>query len=424
MRYAALSLVMLAITLVSSSPCDGQIAWEGKLRDAHDKAQQQNKLLLLHFYTDNCIYCDRLEAGAFQDPAVSTAVNLNFIPVKVHGGKNPKLAKLFKVTKYPTDVIVTTDGKALSHSVSPQHPGRYVAMLSNTYSSFTKSSAMIAAARQPAPAPNAPAAPTAAQPGPAATQMAAVQTPPQPSSQTPQPTTATSPAGMTAPVASANTVASPGTTVPQAETLAANTGRLDLPAGDLPVQVRVSTAKPADGGTKASPQTNQFMLPAADVASTNNPTAMNASMAAARIERESSPSIDTKSPEKPELAIQGYCAVSVVKDGQWIEGKPELGVVHLGKLYLFANEAAMQAFLVDPMPFTPMLNEIDVVRFFEEKKIVKGNREWGVIDPVHNRMFFFADEKAMLHFEQSFERYVDAAIEVMDQAVQESNPGV
>ena len=129
-----------------------------------------------------------------------------------------------------------------------------------------------------------------------------------------------------------------------------------------------------------------------------------------------------KAAKKPELAIQGYCAVSVVNRGQWVEGKPELGVIHLGRLYLFADKQAMDLFLDDPVPFTPMLNEIDVVRFFEERKIVPGKREWGLKDPTYNRMFFFADEAAMNHFWNEYERYTGAAIQVMEQAIRDANP--
>ena len=78
--------------------------------------------------------------------------------------------------------------------------------------------------------------------------------------------------------------------------------------------------------------------------------------------------------DEPELAMQGYCAVTVIKEDRWVEGNPKFGVVHLGKLYLFANAESMQTFLADPIPYTPVLNEIDVVRFFEERKIVPGKR--------------------------------------------------
>lgn len=125
---------------------------------------------------------------------------------------------------------------------------------------------------------------------------------------------------------------------------------------------------------------------------------------------------------RPKLAMDGFCAVSVVKQDRWVEGKTEFGVIHLGKLYLFASQDAMDAFLKEPMLYTPVLNEIDVVQFFDEKKIVVGKREWAAFDPVHNRMFFFADEESLVKFEQQFERYVDPAIDVMKRAVKESNP--
>ncbi|CAN0487464.1 unnamed protein product [Hapterophycus canaliculatus] len=39
-------------------------------------------------------------------------------------------------------------------------------------------------------------------------------------------------------------------------------------------------------------------------------------------------------------------------------------------------------------------------------------------------MFFFADQAAMDHFFNEYERYTDAAIEVMAQAVKDANPGL
>ncbi|QEG02164.1 thiol:disulfide interchange protein precursor [Stieleria maiorica] len=416
MRNAAIYLVVFTLTALAAQSSPAQIAWEGKLRDAHTKAKQQGKLMLLHFYTDNCIYCDRLEAGAFRSASVSQSINQNFVAVKVHGTKNPKLAEMFKVTKYPTDVIVTTDGKALSHSVSPQQPDRYIAMLTDAQVSYAKTRTL-ASTQQTAPTAASPAA-TAA---PATTPAAGVAVNHSLANHTlPKPTS--------------------------------NRPKADMAPGELPVQI------PAPGVTmeSATPATvtdnsrkNQFMLPggtkgnvrSASVATSGS---VQASLASARTggltlptdtaadmtpadatSARAATTAETTSPEsKPDLAIQGYCAVSVVNRGQWVEGKPELGVIHLGKLYLFADKEAMELFLSDPIPFTPMLNEIDVVRFFEEKKIVPGKREWGVIDPIHNRMFFFADEAAMLHFEKTFDRYLDAAIEVMDQAIEESNPGV
>ncbi|KAA5547313.1 DUF255 domain-containing protein [Roseiconus nitratireducens] len=410
MRNAAISLVALTVTLAGAGLCQAEIAWEGKLREAHAKAKQQGKLMLLHFYSDNCVWCDRLEAGAFRSHSVVQSINDNFIPVKIHGTENPNLTKMFKVTKFPTDVIVTTDGKALAHSVSPQQPDRFIAMLTTARQTYLKGQTMLAGGKQPPRTATTPdvdsSAPEYATADPSASQVAAAQ------------------------------AAATQTAVAQA----ANAGGLGMPTQvpmtpeeDLPQQVQ-TPASGATGGGAA--QVNQFAMPSAPLGgvpasltgvrtegmSLSEPgLAGNSDISQA--EPVADDSADRDASAKPELAIEGYCAVSVIRDEQWVEGKPEFGVVHLGKLYLFANQQAMETFLADPVPYTPMLNEIDVVRFFEQKKIVPGRREWGVIDPVHNRMFFFADEAAMEHFEEHFERYLDAAIDVMDHAIEESNPG-
>ncbi len=81
----------------------------------------------------------------------------------------------------------------------------------------------------------------------------------------------------------------------------------------------------------------------------------------------------------------------------------------------------MEKFLADPAPYTPVLNEIDVVRFFEERVIVPGKRDFGVTDPIHKRIFLFADEDAMNHFMEAYERYTEPAIKLMETAVRDAN---
>ena len=121
--------LFVCLVTAGNNRATAEIAWQTQLKTAHAKAMQEGKLLLLHFYTDECVYCDKLEAGAFKTPEVAAAIQKNYVPVKIHAVKNPAIASTFKVSRFPTDVIVTTQGQALSHSVSPQDPARYVAML-------------------------------------------------------------------------------------------------------------------------------------------------------------------------------------------------------------------------------------------------------------------------------------------------------
>ena len=394
--FVTLSTTAQPITASGAEPQGGGIAWQSNLRAAHAKAKQEGKLMLLHFYRDQCVWCDRLEAGSFQSPQVIQAINQQFVPIKVHGTVSPDLAKMFKVTKYPTDVIVTTDGKALSHSVSPQDPGRYVGMLA---------SGLGAAGKLPAE----PKTLLAQNSNPNNTNTVVA----------PQGSQASAPP----------TYAQVQNKQPQNNPTISATPSRDLgPAGStlaLPEQVAAG-----DTATTSRPKSNQFVLPRAVAGETPNQLASSRTegmslsnpTSTETVLEEQSTSTEKVQPT-PELALQGFCAVSLAKNEGWVEGKTEYGVIHLGKLYLFASEQAMESFLSDPIPYTPMLNEIDVVRFFEERKIVPGKREFGVKDPVHGRMFFFADKASRDHFELTFERYLEASIKVMDRAVKDANPG-
>jgi protein disulfide-isomerase len=384
MRTAAPTLIksVAILSMVTASHAYAEIAWEKNLRAAHAKAQGEGKLLLLHFYADNCTWCERLEEGSFKAPQVSTAIEQNYVPVKIHANSNPKLAEMFKVKKFPTDVIVTTAGKTLEHTVSPQNPDRYVAMLQSAVPSpgasgpeaeVASRSTTTASAEQPkdtAAPPTTPAQPP--MPGGATAQLVAARSPSEteaapfqlPSLQSPD-QAASSPTDLTL---------------------------------EMPKQVTESTESNSPANVKRTPSTTS--------PSTKTVTALEPEL-----------------PGQPELAMQGFCPVTVITEDKWVEGKPDHGVIHLGKLYLFTSEQHMKTFLADPVPYTPVLNEIDVVRFFEERKIVPGKREWGLKDPIFNRMFFFADEAAMNHFYEQYERYTEPAIQVMEKAVKDANPG-
>ena len=135
MRSAIHCLITAAILCGTASQAQAKIAWESSLRKAHSRASQENKLILLHFIRDNCVYCDKLDAGAFKATEVENAIAENFVPLKINVSDskgNKKLAEMFKVDRFPMDVVVTTDGVARAHGISPQQPSRYVDMLVKT----------------------------------------------------------------------------------------------------------------------------------------------------------------------------------------------------------------------------------------------------------------------------------------------------
>ena len=107
-------------------------------------------------------------------------------------------------------------------------------------------------------------------------------------------------------------------------------------------------------------------------------------------------------------------------------GDPNIGAMHLGRLYLFANQDARDAFLADPNRFAPVMNGLDVVKFFDEGRVVEGVRGKGCTTRNPDRIFFFSSEESLARFEAS-ERsqayYTNRAIELAERAAADANHG-
>ncbi|QEG40395.1 thioredoxin family protein [Roseimaritima ulvae] len=453
-------LTIAGFLLLSAPSVRAEIPWNEDLRAAHQQAEQQGKLLLLHFYTDNCHWCDKLEDGAFQSPQLAAAIGPHYVPVKIHAGKNPTLAKTFKVSRFPTDVIVSTDGTVLAHGVSPQATTEYVGMLAR-YSGQAPASAQpmhpAAAGTQIAGNPAAATMPQAAAPAnatyPAATPYAnmaphggpapqinqfAMQTqrPAQTNPYAPQAPTLPAHSGFAAaPAPTAPAPAAPHTAAPSPAGPSA--AQLSLPMGNL---AAAPAAAPAGGGFAMPPsmpsgvpaqtvghRTEGMMLQQPAQIAAPQPAAPefaapeNAAPELAAPKQAEADLAAANAHQPPPLAMQGYCPVAVLDQGEWVAGDPQNGLIHLGQLYLFSSPEAMDKFRQDPEVYTPVMNGMDVVLFFEERRLVQGSREWGVTDPEFNRMFFFANEETMNHFNREHARYTRSAMDITRQAAMEAN---
>ncbi|MBT5874782.1 MAG: DUF255 domain-containing protein [Candidatus Latescibacteria bacterium] len=89
-------------------------------------AQDQDKFLLIDFYTDWCGWCEVMDEKTYTDPEVRKLIDEHFILVKVNAeskrfiklqGRNiteTRLASIYKVTSYPTTWFLQSDGKAIA----------------------------------------------------------------------------------------------------------------------------------------------------------------------------------------------------------------------------------------------------------------------------------------------------------------------
>ena len=114
----------------------GQIPWTSSLDAAKGVAKQQQKLVLLHFYSDDCPPCRRLEQNVFPNASVQQAMGQGYVPVKINTSEHPEIARTYNVFSWPTDVVLDNYGREIYRTISPQDPNQYTEVLRSTYASY------------------------------------------------------------------------------------------------------------------------------------------------------------------------------------------------------------------------------------------------------------------------------------------------
>ena len=80
-------------------------------------AKAENKLVFIDFYTEWCGPCRMMANNIFPQKAVGDYFNEKFVCLKIDAekGEGVELAKRFKVTAYPTFIVLDAHGIHLHH---------------------------------------------------------------------------------------------------------------------------------------------------------------------------------------------------------------------------------------------------------------------------------------------------------------------
>lgn len=101
----AMGLTALAQTNFRSIPFD----------EALKAAKQEGKLVFIDFYTDWCGPCKKMANEVFPQKKVGDFMNEKFVNLKLNAEKEGKeLAARYKVSAYPTFVVLDAEGKAVA----------------------------------------------------------------------------------------------------------------------------------------------------------------------------------------------------------------------------------------------------------------------------------------------------------------------
>lgn len=119
--------------------------------------------------------------------------------------------------------------------------------------------------------------------------------------------------------------------------------------------------------------------------------------------------LDAKEKQKSEqapVALDGHCAVCLVKSQKVVKGNTEHSAVYDGQTYLFPSEKVKNMFVANPAKYVPALNGDCSVCFAHHD----GVRNPGKIDYVsfyQGRAFLFPNSKIKSVFDQSPQKYAD-----------------
>jgi len=106
------------------------------------------------------------------------------------------------------------------------------------------------------------------------------------------------------------------------------------------------------------------------------------------------------------LGLEGFCPVTLVDRGTWVEGRAQWGARHRGRTYLFAGAEQQQVFLANPDRYAPALSGDDPVLALESGVSTPGQRRFGVT--YQSRMYLFASAETRAAFAADPARYVGA----------------
>jgi len=121
--------IVISLLAMSQAFAEDKVAWRSDYQAARKESQEKNKPLVIDFYTDACPWCVRMDTTTFVEPQIVAVLNEKFIPLKIHGGNEKKLAEALQIASFPTTVFASSDGKILGTEVGYREPARFSELL-------------------------------------------------------------------------------------------------------------------------------------------------------------------------------------------------------------------------------------------------------------------------------------------------------
>lgn len=127
----AIAVFLVSVVIISiGTPITyaGEINWENSLRRGMITARDENKPVMVDFYTEWCGWCKKLDQDTYSNPKVQELAG-KFVCVKVDGDKDRASVSKYKINGYPTIVFLDSTGEEIDRNVGYAGPDELAKMM-------------------------------------------------------------------------------------------------------------------------------------------------------------------------------------------------------------------------------------------------------------------------------------------------------
>jgi len=322
-----------ALTLSSVVEATDDVAWSTNIEGSLREAAAAGKPVLLEFTASWCVYCKRMEKTTLTDPAVAARIAEHFVAVRVDADKHKDLVSELGIKGLPAILIVSPDLQIIERISGFQTPEALVTKLDQL---------------------------TAGQNPVAATER-------QVTSARPAAADSRAPAKRRAEL--------------EFEAITHEEAAPDRRANVRSVSTQ--SENPFAEATKSDPT----------VPLESNPT-VDSNQFFETVSRQA------KNPEKSvpnaAAAFGGTCIVSAVEERELVAGSRKCQLDYRGQLLYFRSEDHKQKFLAQPASYWPMLDGACAMTLLNDGERVEGQLQYAAV--FRKRIWLFTSETAMREF--------------------------
>jgi tetratricopeptide (TPR) repeat protein len=126
-----MAVALSTLAVHAGTGATGPVQWtDASWDEVLKQAKVESKHIFIDFYATWCGPCKRMDKNTFTDPSVASFLNAN-IPVKLDAekGLGEELAQEYRVSAYPTFVLIGPDGKEVDRHIGYLDPEPFLKVM-------------------------------------------------------------------------------------------------------------------------------------------------------------------------------------------------------------------------------------------------------------------------------------------------------